>query len=671
MATRMQGAGTPVKWKVIVCCALALRVLQAAGAESDIQESEVVIEAESSLVLFDVFVSQADGSPLPGLSAEDFRLLLSGKPWPIVAVDDYCLATVDSNLPADLSTDTREPTRQAPAPPPGEVEDPISFVIYMDDSQLTLQGRGRATDAAIGWLEQSKPPGARVMLVANGPTGMELLSPMTEDTDKLIHLLRAAYEDPGFIDVFPSQRQRRLDECNACRSRCPTVNDCGCRICIAHANAELHHARISASSFHAVVEMLHGLPGRKVLLLFHDTGVLLPHRLFGVWTSADGDQLAKLDAIAASATESRTTLYTANVGSSMTEDSLFVTNLGANYGDLTGGRHNRSYDDVDDFLASIGRDSCLYRVAIRPPGRRSDRVYYARIQAPGRVEPQVIRVRFLSEQERWQRRARDVLLYPETGTDLPVTLALVPHGKKGKRWIVDVELSFPAASLFWQPCEGRRCADFGAGLVVLRDDDDLIEQWERFAQLRTRRGQASRGVVRLHGRLALRAGHYTLRAYVGDVPGRTFGGARLSLPLDSGADDLILLGPFFEAAGSSTRVLSFEGEKDDPSRNESARGNGRTAAMRTFLCSTGEAKYSCTTLRQFQVGEQALPSRVSESAIRAGTCTAFRDELPSTPAGGPISDTRLTFLAGCSSEQGNEKVLEGSAGTGFAKGVSR
>ena len=60
MATMRPGAGTPLTSKIILCCALALRVLQTAGAESDIQDSEVVIEAESSLVLFDVFVSRAD-----------------------------------------------------------------------------------------------------------------------------------------------------------------------------------------------------------------------------------------------------------------------------------------------------------------------------------------------------------------------------------------------------------------------------------------------------------------------------------------------------------------------------------------------------------------------------------------------------------------------------------
>src|SRR5688500_17301526 len=122
---------------------------------------------EVELVEVEVFVADARGRPVTGLTASDFALEVDGELRPIAGL-------YESNPRAELSTVTTpsaapgEPATSAPAapvaspPPPPPPERQLSLVVLLDELHLRPGGRKLTLDRIASMLEERLAAGDSV-----------------------------------------------------------------------------------------------------------------------------------------------------------------------------------------------------------------------------------------------------------------------------------------------------------------------------------------------------------------------------------------------------------------------------------------------------------------------------------------------------------------------------
>ena len=471
-----------------------------------------------SLILFDVDIVDEKGRPLPGLTIDDFSVHLDRRSWPIYSVDDMCpatgLAKVETpGVPAKRSEVAEEPS--------GAPVDPMRVIMYFDFSQLQQNGRNRALKEAERWISHTMRDDDQVMLVGYAtPSGLRTMTPFTSDRTRLLGAIHSAVGDPSLIDPFPSFRETRIRDC------IDSPIECG-----PNAWSEYIQGRQSISALQHFTEGLGLVPGRKTLFLFQQNDNLYPGRLFNRNIS---DQMIRTEELGAAATGSQTVIHPAFVGNSTDADASEATDFGYLLANYTGGRHNSAHATLSQMTDDIrNRASCVYRIGLLPPeGGRRD-YYPIRLWVRNRIVADELRVQFLSEKERWLRKARAILVRPEFASDVPLAAALIPIKAEGKFWRMQVQIAVDLDTMILVPSAGGRRGLWEIGALLIRDDGK--ETWEMLGNSTIQTGED--GPIRIaavHQKefTRLRAGSYRLVAFARDVTGNSFGGAesRIDLP---------------------------------------------------------------------------------------------------------------------------------------------
>ena len=636
--------------------------------------SSKVERIETNVVLLDVEVSDLSGAPLPGLKAEEFQLRVDGVYRPIYSVDDLCscpegsTASVTGSVPSPEAEENAIPETSvsgsvsltaagpaaAPVPPAARVPaaaEEMLFVLYLDYSQLQLGGRRRAADAAESWVRDVKRPGERAMVVAYG-SSVKVYAEPTADREALIAAVRASYEDPLMTIVLPNQRDPLATRCQIMldpeQEKQKAIDLDLIRRCVGAAQKELYHAVRSLEALQTVLETLGLHPGRKSLLYFHENGTIAPFPIYGLspdeFLWRDGELMRDLEEIAVDATESRTKIYTAFVGNTADAGSFYAYNLGMNFSDKTGGRHNRTRDQLPRLLKTAGRESCcLYRVGIRPPRRRmSPRLRWARITTRGLVRPAVRSFRFLGPGERWRRHAMAVLKVPEAHGEIPLAVAIVPRRRNGKRWRVDLLLATRTEALLDVPEGKGGSGDWGVGAYL--DTGGRSRRYEGFSSLFVRDLDHQPPFFVYRESVEVRPGHVDLRAYLGRVAGAEFGGARAAIDLPRGdlpgvVGPLLLLGQERQlalrlpAAGSGSKSAPEPALRFGtvPAGLRPIR-EGDLLLVRSFLCPGKTTGLPERIRRYVSAGGKPLFKLPAERGTVEEGCLEIEDRLPISAA---------------------------------------
>lgn len=535
-------------------CALLLLVAVsgAAGAADDgpvIEPIDIGFTEETgrSLLFLDVEGIDRKGRPLPGMTKEDFKIRVNYVWRKIYSVDDLCPCTSP-----DLANDGGE-TADPPEPEPDPVreawravvEAPPHFILYFDFSQLQPAGREQAIREARTWATDTMQPDDRVMVVAfSTDAGLRRLSELTSDRDAVLGAIERADADPELVDSFPGEQAARQALCDDGTLGCYNVG-----------RKEFFHARRSLETLRNFLTELDDIPARKTLLLFHENGSIFPGRLYADGASylpqTTWDRLEDLRApdfrtqralvrradsalvpdllelsqeVGGSATASRTVVYPLACGTARD----WNVNLGANLADGTGGEYNRRTEELSELLAIAGRRcACIYRIGLEMDGPRRSFVLRTKVKAQGRTLPSRYQLQYLTDADRWMRKAQLVLANPESWTDLDVGAAVLPIKASGSRWKARVEIGFDLDTL----------------QLALDDDDGQSAEWEVAALLSKTDGEKHwemLGVYRaspgtdgrldswiLHERSfdELRPGRYELRAFVHDRSSDLYGAA--------------------------------------------------------------------------------------------------------------------------------------------------
>lgn len=151
--------------------------------------SGLVEQATVHLIQAHTSVLDRQGKPVPGLTADDFILLVGGKPRSIDVFDDSCPAERVSPAGVDAGPSTG---------PDGE---PRRYVLAFDYVSFTkagyfgaevgegLMGRNRALIAANDFVRNRMRPGDQMMLIAMRGFDVRVETPFTSDTELLLDRL--------------------------------------------------------------------------------------------------------------------------------------------------------------------------------------------------------------------------------------------------------------------------------------------------------------------------------------------------------------------------------------------------------------------------------------------------------------------------------------------------
>lgn len=267
-------------------------------------------EVEVSIVNIDVVVLDAEGRPVPGLSAEDFRILEDGAP--VETVNLLAMQTA-----ARSPSGSAAPPSDAAAPPPPA--EPVSSVVVFVDTTASSVTQRNAVLREIGRvLERRLESGQARAMVASGDLGVRIDQPFTTDRAVLAQALDRVANQTGIGGLASAETNllSRILEHPSVGGGGGEGSDSG----TVDAKFQLEAARAAAQatcdrtrgflkSIDAFVGSLGGVPGRKVLLWVGEGLQLRPgERLLQKWDSAYSGTVAGNPSFSAAGEASRLNL---------------------------------------------------------------------------------------------------------------------------------------------------------------------------------------------------------------------------------------------------------------------------------------------------------------------------------------------------------------------------
>lgn len=220
---------------------------------------------EVTLVLVDAVVRGRKGRPVPGLTAEDFRVFLDGEevePSGRASFEEWCPAP--EAVPAGPPEDPSRPRESVTAGPDAL---PRHLVLYFDFSQLTFTGRASVLRGAMDFVSDGIPKSERVKIVTSLDGDVDLTGEFTRDAEVLRRDLQALLEDEDTIDLEVVDEMSELEDLLALRVEQSR------RKLMARDLAHLERQKALRSLFALThtIDSLSSIRGRKALVLFTDT----------------------------------------------------------------------------------------------------------------------------------------------------------------------------------------------------------------------------------------------------------------------------------------------------------------------------------------------------------------------------------------------------------------
>ena len=267
-------------------------------------------------------VTDARGRPVRDLSAADF-----------VLYDDNRVVPLAIFAPPLRDGDETRPSRPlGPMPvasPATPQREPVTFVVYVDNWNLTPEDRARVLPGVALFLkEQLARGGARALVISSGEE-THLLSPLTSDAETVIAALRSAQREPAHGPITRSDERRAIETVKALLegpAGCEDIALLQAPIRV-QAQARSRELQDTLTRLEAVTQALGTLPGSKSLFyvssgleqrpaidLFNQLGDICPAALQRDFSTLvapmqEYDLSRPLQALAARANAARATLY--------------------------------------------------------------------------------------------------------------------------------------------------------------------------------------------------------------------------------------------------------------------------------------------------------------------------------------------------------------------------
>ncbi len=443
------------------------------------------------LVNVDVFVTDKRGKRVSGLSQEDFVVYQDGRSVEVTnfsrIVDRSTAAAVDSVVELDTTLDGE---------PLAGIGEPLTVVVYVDNSALMPPHRNRVLDEVESFVMAQAAAGLRYMIAVYDP-GLKILTPVTVEAERAREVLGRVAEMPARGSQVRSERRQAM---NLIEEIYVLFRDLGRDPCQAgweqmiaavdvYAQMAGNRVQTSQAGLLGLTRSLGGIPGRKALLYLSDgleqrpgldlysyLGELCPRReqeMFGFMTR--WDETRTLQELTEHANAHRVTLYALDTTGltgysassveyserlfmpSARNDTLRVSNLQSSLfiiADETGGRAFFNANSPEPELARMAEDfHDYYSLGFAPPTGWDGESHSIRVElvgeaAKGRSLRYRQRYRAIPDQERLAERTLATLVLGWQDNPLGTEIRLGEQRPgEAKTWLVPVEIVVPPGAL--------------------------------------------------------------------------------------------------------------------------------------------------------------------------------------------------------------------------------
>jgi len=247
----------PRIWRLTAASLLVAFALTAQEPPTSVYFEQV----EVNVVNLEVFVTDANGHRVAGLTRDDFEIYEDGEQVEITnffAIDreDRILRSAQAEVLPEETAPTPEP-RLLPA------EHRLNLLIYFDNFNMTPGNRTRLVDQVGDFIEDRIALGDNVMLVASFRTP-QVVVPLTRDRQAIADGLQKLKKTATYRQVDEAQLRQTMKSIQfAFAEGKPREAHGWVRSYVQSATADL---RVSSRAVTDMVRSLSGLPGRKAIL---------------------------------------------------------------------------------------------------------------------------------------------------------------------------------------------------------------------------------------------------------------------------------------------------------------------------------------------------------------------------------------------------------------------
>ncbi len=377
------------------------------GAKADEEQGVFVESVEVNVVNVDVYVTDKEGNPVPGLTAADFQVFENGEP---VKVTNFYAVQGDRVVASAAGEASTAPAaaEEAPVAPPAAEELPedqrLNLVVYVDDTNIRPHDRRRVLQDVRSFLRQKVTTHDRVML-ASYDRSLQVRKSFTSDPEAVVEGLLELDKVSGEQVHADSDRRDVLQRIEEAQSGAEALG-----YVERYAESLRNDLFFSIDAMQEMVNSLAGLPGRKALLYVSGGLPMIAGEdvFYAVDQKFQGsgaltqlytyDASSRFDELAANANANRVSFYTIDAsglrvaesvsaesfghgqaGSMTYVDSLQRQNLQSPLqflAEKTGGKAVINQNRVDGALSDIAQDFRSYYSVGYVPSHSGDGRYY-------------------------------------------------------------------------------------------------------------------------------------------------------------------------------------------------------------------------------------------------------------------------------------------------------
>ena len=477
-----------------------------------------VDELEVTVVNVVAYVTDKHGASVNDLTKDDFRIFHDGEERPISNFQLYTEELIRSYYQAEeaVPLGPTPSAEQAAAEPPADIQ-PVWVMILVDNDNLRPLDRNRVLGQLRTFVRENSQPPVK-MMVASTNKALKVEEEFTDDSSAILGALEGLKMTTGGRTNRDSSRADVYDEIDRFTEAQSSSGDASLQqarsLAVSFAEEELNDLQFTFGAIREAVNLLAGLPGKKMILHVSNGLPMTPGLdLFYALSNAYSEpgmvtegmryaQTRQWESLVKNATSQGVTFYPIGAGGlenitmgsaehNAPRDTIAASMEHDNYidslrfmADETGGVAIVNANDIRPRLDRVEQDFySYYSLGYNLQMSGSDKVHQIKVTLPDHPDYEIrYRRRFVEKalDSRVQDRVLTGLVIPLDENPLAITLETGDQAPaSADRWTVPFKLSFPLANIALLP-EGSDYIGRVTLFVAARDtkgkQSDLVRQ---------------------------------------------------------------------------------------------------------------------------------------------------------------------------------------------------
>jgi len=509
-----------------------------------------VDELEVTVVNVVAYVTDKHGASVNDLTKDDFRIFHDGEERPISNFQLYTEELIRSYYQAEeaVPLGPTPSAEQAAAEPPADIQ-PVWVMILVDNDNLRPLDRNRVLGQLRTFVRENSQPPVK-MMVASTNKALKVEEEFTDDSSAILGALEGLKMTTGGRTNRDSSRADVYDEIDRFTEAQSSSGDASLQqargLAVSFAEEELNDLQFTFGAIREAVNLLAGLPGKKMILHVSNGLPMTPGLdLFYALSNAYNEpgmvtegmryaQTRQWESLVKNATSQGVTFYPIGAGGlenitmgsaehNAPRDTIAASMEHDNYidslrfmADETGGVAIVNANDIRPRLDRVEQDFySYYSLGYNLQMSGSDKVHQIKVTLPDHPDYEIrYRRRFVEKalDSRVQDRVLTGLVIPLDENPLGITLETGDQAPaSADRWTVPFKLSFPLANIALLP-EGSDYVGRVTLFVAARDtkgkQSDLVRQEHEVRVAAADYEEAQRSRFAIKASLLMEAGSF-------------------------------------------------------------------------------------------------------------------------------------------------------------------